>query len=264
MAKVAIRMEGVGKVYRKKKENYEAVRDVSFQVLDKQFVSIIGPSGSGKSTVLKMLGGIEEPTAGTISFYDHAFKAGVPKEALKQVGFVFQNHNLLRWRSVRKNLELPLEVLGLKVSDHEARMAELLKMVNLSSFEHAYPHELSGGMRQRVGVIRSLVHDPDIVLMDQPFGALDAITRKQLNVDLLHLWKETQKTIVMITNDVEEALFLSSRILVMSKAPGRIIQDIPVDIPVEQRNASIKNNGQYLELRDSIKAMIKEEQTEAS
>jgi len=255
-----IKLKDLTKIYQLKRKEKNAVENVSFDVREKELVCIMGPSGCGKSTLLKMLGGIVKPSSGTITLKGKTYESGIPKEALNNIGFVFQNDNLLPWRNVDKNLRLSLEISKTKGNKWDSRIDELLDMVGLMDYKQAYPHELSGGMRQRIGVIRALVLNPDILLMDQPFGALDAITRKILAFDFLSLWEKTQKTIIFVTNDIDEALLLSSRVLIMSPSPGKIIREFNVDIPFSERNQHLKRNARYNELRNEIKNFIKNEQ----
>lgn len=253
MKSEAIVLKNVSKLYKTGSETFLAIDQINFSVGSEEVVSIMGPSGCGKSTILNIIGGIVKPSSGEIVIDDISYENGVTREALHKVGFVFQNDNLLQWRTVNKNLDFPLEILGLKGEKWETRKKDLLGMVGLADYKDAYPFELSGGMKQRISVIRALMHDPRILLMDQPFGALDAITRKMLSYDFLNLWKKTRKTIVMITNDLDEALLISHRILIMNHAPGEITSEIKVDIPVEDRNEHIMNNKKYIELRKNLR-----------
>jgi len=183
---------------------------------------------------------------------------------LKKIGYVFQIDNLLPWRTVQKNLELPLEVLGFKGKEWIRRIDDLLEMVGLSDYKYAYPHELSGGMKQRIGVIRALVHNPEIILMDQPFGSLDAITRKLLNYEFLSLWKKTKKTIMLITNDIEEALLLSSKIYLLSNPPGEIVNEIDFNVSAEERNRALVKSKKFNQMSLKLRRLIKEEKLQVS
>jgi NitT/TauT family transport system ATP-binding protein len=223
-------------------------------------ICIIGPSGSGKSTILKMISGIITPSLGSITLDDAIYENGIPKEVRKKFGIVFQNNNLLSWRTVGKNLNLSLELQKLKGDEWNHRIEETLKMVGLSAYIDAYPDELSGGMKQRVNVARALVHNPEILLMDQPFGALDAITRRIISLEFLNLWKETKKTVIFITNDIDEALLLGSEVYILSKAPGKILEKIELDrLPPETRNKEIYRNPEFLKYRAMIKEHMKKE-----
>lgn len=185
------------------------------------------------------------------------FTKGIPREFLRNLGFIFQSHNLLPWFTIRKNLELPLKIFGLSGEKWEKNVDRLLEMVELSDYAEAYPTELSGGMQQRVGVIRAMVHDPEILLMDEPFGELDAITREQLDLELLSIWEKTQKTIVFITHNVSEAILLSSRVLVMATNPGRIIQEVKIDLP-RPRTLDMMKEEKFLKYEEEITNLIGE------
>lgn len=229
---------------------------IDLELFDKEFVCILGPTGSGKSTLLKIMGGVEKPTEGSISLGGEVFAGGVPRERLGRFGFVFQQDNLLPWRTVRANLMLPLEVFRKKGPASTARVAEMLELVGLGDYARVYPHELSGGMRQRVSLARAMVHDPDILLMDQPLGALDAITRRMLSHELLRISRATEKIAVMVTNSVDEALLLGNRILVLSRLPGRIARIMDNDIPLEARTDAIIENKRYKELRAELDDIV--------
>lgn len=259
-----IQVEKLTKVYISKNSSFCAVKDIDLNINNKEIVCIMGPSGCGKSTILNMLGGIIKPSSGTIFYHGNIYKNGVPSDALKKIGYVFQSDNLLPWRTVEKNLRFPLEILNLREEKWKTRIDELLEMVGLRAYRNAFPHELSGGMKQRIGVIRALVHNPDILLMDQPFGALDAITGKMLSYDFLALWKKTQKTILMITNSIDKALLLSSRVFIMSRLPGKITHEIDVDIPLSLRNHNITKNVRYNELRKTLKQLLNKEKKRES
>mgnify|MGYP000981588897 FL=1 len=255
----ALTTKNLTKNYQSRSGTTCALNDINIDIDDKQIVSIMGPSGCGKSTLLQILGGINKPTSGTISFYGHEYSEGIPNEDLKKIGFVFQADNLLAWRTVKDNLYLPLEIMNLRGKEWDNRIHELLDMVGLKKFINAYPHELSGGMRQRIRLIRALVHNPNLLLMDQPFGALDAITRKLLNYEFLSLCKKTQKTILLVTNDIDEALLLSSKIYIMSSSPGKIINEVKYDLPIAERNRLTARTNKYQQLRIELKKIIQEE-----
>ena len=245
--KELMRLQGICKVFDKGLD--ELVCSV--------YVCILGPSGCGKSTLLKIIGGIEKPTLGSIVMDEEVFEDGIPKSHLKDFGFVFQQHNLLEWRTVQKNLRLNLEIFRLKGSVWEKRVEEMLEIVGLQDYANIYPHELSGGMKQRTGIARALVHDPKVFIMDQPFGALDAIRRNMLSYEMLDIWKKTQKTMIMVTNSVEEALLVSSRILVMNKK-GEFISKIVNDVPLKARDEKIAYNDRYNELRKKLDDIVHE------
>ena len=207
-----------------------ALAGVSFRVAPGEFLCIVGPSGCGKTTLLRILGGLAKPTGGSV------YLEGEPLTApRRRIGFVFQKAALLPWRTVLENVTLPLEIQGVEAAEARRRAEELLELVRLAGFEGAYPHELSGGMEQRVAIARALVHDPAILLLDEPFGALDALTRERMNLELLRIWRAKRKTVVMVTHSIQEAIFLADRILVMSSRPGRIEASFPVPLPRPRR-----------------------------
>ncbi len=204
----------------------EALADASFSVAPNEFVSIIGPSGCGKSTLLRILGGLVSPTRGRVLL------EGVPlSRPQRKIGFVFQHANLMPWRSALRNVMLPLEIQGVPRAESERLARQLLDLVGLSGFAEALPRDLSGGMQQRVGLARALVHDPEVLLLDEPFGALDALTRERMNRELLRIWQMRRKTVLMVTHDIQEAVFLSDRVLVMTPLPGRVKRDVVIDLP---------------------------------
>jgi NitT/TauT family transport system ATP-binding protein len=204
----------------------EALAEADFQVQANEFVSIIGPSGCGKSTLLRILGGLVAPTSGRVLL------DGQPlDEAGRRIGFVFQHANLMPWRSALANVRLPLELQGVPRAEAEARARELLDAVGLAGFDDSLPRELSGGMRQRVALARALVYEPDVLLLDEPFGALDALTRERMNCELLEIWQSHRKTMIMVTHDIREAVFMSDRVLIMSPRPGRVEREVAIDLP---------------------------------
>jgi NitT/TauT family transport system ATP-binding protein len=208
----------------------EAIRDVSFEVGDGEFVSVLGPSGCGKTTLLLMIAGLLEPTKGTIRV--NSERVASPR---REVGVVFQSPVLLPWRSVLDNVLFPVEMLRLPRRDYESRARDLLAGVKLQEFAGRLPRELSGGMRQLVSICRALIHNPSILLMDEPFSALDALTRDQMGLELLRIWEQYRKTVVFVTHSIREAVFLSDRVLVMTQRPATIIQELDVKLPRPRR-----------------------------
>ena len=203
-----------------------ALADIDFTVRDGEFVAIVGPSGCGKSTLLRILAGLMPPTSG------QAELAGSPIDGPRRdIGVVFQSPVLFPWRTVLANAELPVDVQGLDRKAMRAKALELLKLVGLEGFESRYPRELSGGMQQRVSLVRALIHDPALLLMDEPFGALDAMTRETMHIELQRIWMERRKTIVFITHSIAEAVFLADRVLVMTPRPGKIGAELKIDLP---------------------------------
>ena len=222
-----IRLKGVSKIYRSGRKEHLAVSDATFDVMPGELVSLVGPSGCGKSTLLKVLAGLHKHDAGevTMGSATHSF------DPSRDVGMVFQAPLLLKWRRILENVLLPAEILGLPQRESRDRAKSLLALVGLTGYEDKYPYELSGGMQQRAAIARALVHDPKLVLMDEPFGALDALTREKMNLELLRIWKEAGKTIVFVTHGISEAVFLGTRVVVLSAGPARMADNFEVDLP---------------------------------
>lgn len=214
--------------YKSPRGDVEALKDINIGIEKGSFVSVIGPSGCGKSTLLKVIAGLVKPTSGEV-WIDGKKLEGIPQN----IGFVFQEDTLLPWRNVLGNVEIGLEIRGVEKEKRKKRALELIKMVGLNGFEHKMPYELSGGMRQRVALIRTLAYDPEIILMDEPFGALDAQTRIILQDELLKIWQETKKTIIFVTHDLAEAITLSETIIILTARPGTIkrIYEVPISYP---------------------------------
>ncbi|HEX7055390.1 MAG TPA: ABC transporter ATP-binding protein [Burkholderiales bacterium] len=235
-----IELRELEKTYRSHHEGLtRALERVSFRVDEGEFISIVGPSGCGKSTLLKILAGIIPRTGGQVLLRGSSLES-----AGANVGLVFQAPVLLPWRTVLENTLLPAVVLGLDLKKAEARARDLLKMVGLEGFEDSYPSELSGGMQQRCAITRGLLHDPPILLMDEPFGALDAMTRENMNLELQRIWMESAKTILLITHSIPEAVFLADRVLVMSARPGRIIDEVRIPFP-RPRSLELSSTSQF-------------------
>jgi NitT/TauT family transport system ATP-binding protein len=199
---------------------------VTFGVGADEFVTIVGASGCGKSTVLKLIGGLVAPTSGRVLLRDHPVTG-----PSRDTGMVFQNPVLLPWRSVRDNILFPIEMLGWPLRDYRAETERLIGLVGLSGFERCIPRELSGGMQQRVSICRALIHDPPLLLMDEPFGALDAMTREELGMQLLELWSVRRKTVVFVTHSITEAILLADRVIVMTPRPGRVVTTVAIALP---------------------------------
>jgi NitT/TauT family transport system ATP-binding protein len=202
-----------------------ALAEVTLDIAPGEFVTIVGPSGCGKTTLLRIMAGLQRPTSGAVHLLGRAVTG-----PSRSVGIVFQDPVLLPWRTVLDNVMLPVQVLGLDRETFRRRAVELLALVGLGGFEGKYPHELSGGMRQRVSLARALVHDPALLLMDEPFGALDAMTREAMNLELQRIWQESGKTVAFITHSISEAVFLGDRVVVMSPRPGRIADVLAVEL----------------------------------
>lgn len=224
-SQTAISMENVTKTFGGP-GGVTALKDVSFEVADQEFVSILGPSGCGKSTALRIVGGLLEWEKGEVAVVGQSLQG--PSD---DAGIVFQTANLLPWRNVVDNLLLGVEIHKDYLPAAKEKLPEMLQTLGLQEFEAAYPHELSGGMRQRVAIGQALMRNPRVLLMDEPFGALDALTRDRLNVELLRIWQAEKKTVVLVTHSIAESIFLSDRVLVMSERPGTIVEDIRIDLP---------------------------------
>ncbi|MEM7442370.1 MAG: ABC transporter ATP-binding protein [Pseudomonadota bacterium] len=235
-----IRMRGVKKVYRTRGEEFLAVKDVTLDINEGELVTLVGPSGCGKSTVLKILAGLHSHDDGEVEIGG----PGMAFDAGRDVGMVFQQPLLLKWRRILENVLLPAEILGLPQNEARDRARELLDMVGLAGFEDKYPYELSGGMQQRAAIARAFVHDPKIVLMDEPFGALDALTRERMNLELLRIWSASKKTILFVTHGIHEAVFLATRVAVLTAGPARMADTFAVDLPYP-RELDLQNDPRF-------------------
>jgi NitT/TauT family transport system ATP-binding protein len=234
-----VRIDNVEKSFSSQNRQVKAVDGVSLSIQPGEFVSVVGPSGCGKSTLMMMVSGLIPVSAGQIEVRQKKVTAPVT-----DVGIVFQRDALLEWRTVLDNVMLQINVRGLERARYEPKARALLKQVGLSGFEQSHPWELSGGMRQRVSMCRALIHNPSMLLMDEPFGALDALTREQMNVDLQRMWMEDRKTVLFITHSIWEAIFLADRVFVMSPRPGRIAKEIIVDLP-RPRRLAIRESAEF-------------------
>ncbi|MGI6850685.1 ABC transporter ATP-binding protein [Mesorhizobium sp. 1B3] len=241
--KNAIDIEGVTQRF----GSFQALDTVDLVIPDGQFLSVLGPSGCGKSTLMRAVAGLVPPTTGTVRIAGEIVERPHP-----DVGIVFQKATLLPWRSVVDNIALQLEMRGKAIDGYRGRLKELIELTGLVGFEKALPHQLSGGMQQRVALCRALIHDPQILLMDEPFGALDAMTRETMNLELQRVWLESRKTVMFITHSISEAVFLSDRIVVMSKRPGRVATMIDVDLP-RPRDYSMVGDPAFVEATTSIR-----------
>jgi NitT/TauT family transport system ATP-binding protein len=221
-----IGLEGVSLIYRSKSAELHALDNISLAATDGEFVALLGPSGCGKSTLLKLISGLIPQSGGVIRVNGRPISGPTPS-----IGIVFQSPLLMAWRTVLENVLLQIEIRDLRVADYREPARDLIRLVGLDGFEDAHPHQLSGGMQQRVGLCRALIHDPDLLIMDEPFGALDAMTRELMNAELQRIWIERRKTVLFITHSIAEAVYLADRVLVMSPRPGRIVGEIVVDLP---------------------------------
>ena len=247
---VKLVVEGATKHYRTSTGSVHALEDYSMEVRDGELVCVLGPSGCGKSTLLWAMAGLHELTRGRVLLDGQTVDQPHP-----QIGMVFQDANLLPWRNLIRNIQLPFEIKRLSLREHRARIDGLLQRVGLLGFEHKYPRELSGGMQQRASIVRSLSVDPSLLLMDEPFGALDAFTRDEMNLLLQEIWLETGKTIVFITHNIAEAVFLADRIMVMSPRPGRLTNVFAIDLP-RPRALEVTAQPHFFELVAKIKGSI--------
>ena len=248
---ILVKLENIGKTFHSDKGDVRVLREISFHIRQGEFISIIGPSGCGKTTLLRIIGGLINLTEGNI-----VPSEGTPAEFFKKCGYVFQDPTLLPWRNVRDNITLPLEVSHkIPNTEWDEKVSNVLKLVDLAGFEKYFPNQISGGMKQRVSIARALIQDPEILLMDEPFGALDEITRGKLNLELLRIQKETGKTIVFITHSTPEATLLSDKVIVLSPSPSFIKEIVSISYPLERTEKTIKTkefNSYVLQIRDVI------------
>jgi NitT/TauT family transport system ATP-binding protein len=251
-----LRVSNVSKVFGSARGSVEALRDVTLDVPAGAFAAFVGPSGCGKSTLLRIVAGIYPPTSGEVTV------AGEPvSKPRRDVGLVFQSPNLLPWRTIGANVRLPLEVGGRSKKElkEEARRRadDFLKLVGLYEFRDKLPHELSGGMQQRAGIVRALVHDPSVLLMDEPFGAVDVLTREKLNFEIQSLWEQTRKTIAFVTHSIQEAVFLADTVFIFSPRPGTIVQTVPVDLPRPRERVTMQTP-EFFELAERVREHVRE------
>jgi NitT/TauT family transport system ATP-binding protein len=235
-----ISLKNVRKVYRTRDIEFEAISNVSIDISNGELISIVGPSGCGKSTLLKILAGLHPHDEGEVLIGNPE----MPFDPKKDIGMVFQQPLLLKWRRILENVLLPAEILGLPMKPARDRAIDLLDMVGLKGFEDKYPYELSGGMQQRAAIARALIHDPKLILMDEPFGALDALTREKMNLELLDIWQKSQKTILFVTHGIQEAVFLGTHVAVMSSSPAKMADYFAVDLP-HPRGLDIKTHENF-------------------
>jgi NitT/TauT family transport system ATP-binding protein len=251
--RLAVDVRNVSLTFETSDGKVDALSNVSLQIADGEFVSFIGPSGCGKTTMLRVIADLQQPTTGTL------LVNGVSAEQARlerRYGYVFQAPALFPWRTIEKNLKLPLEVMGFSDSEQQRRATRYLALVNLTGFERKFPWQLSGGMQQRVSIARALSFDPALLLMDEPFGALDEIVRDHLNEQLLQLWDKTEKTVLFVTHSIPEAVFLSTRIVVMSPRPGRIIDIIDCNFPRE-RTLEIRETPEFLKIAQRVRVGLR-------
>jgi len=235
-----IHVAGLKKTYRTRGEEFLAISEATFDIEAGELVSLVGPSGCGKTTLLKILAGLHPFDSGEL-------RIGTPSQPFdpsRDIGMVFQQPLLLKWRRVIDNVLLPAEILGLPLGESRERARDLLALVGLKNSEHKFPYELSGGMQQRAAIARALIHDPKLILMDEPFGALDALTREKMNLELLHIWREARKTILFVTHGITEAVFLGTRVIVLTAGPARMADNFVVELP-HPRTLDMKTHEQF-------------------
>ena len=250
-----ITLDNVAKVFPGRRSEVRALDGIQLSIRDKEFVCLIGPSGCGKSTILGIIAGLTKPSSGTFQLN------GKPIDASRQshqIGLVFQEPVLLPWRTVYENVSLPLEVLKFPRGERRERIKTVIDLVGLNGFEGRYPHELSGGMRQRLGIARALSFDPQVLLMDEPFGALDAITRDKMSIELLRIWEQQQKTVVFVTHSISEATLLSDRVVVLTPRPGRIAAIIDNPLP-RPRPLHMRDSSEFVALSRQLRNLLETE-----
>ncbi|MCS6774006.1 MAG: ABC transporter ATP-binding protein [Thermoflexales bacterium] len=230
-----------------------ALKDINLCVEPREFISLIGPSGCGKSTLLRVIGDLVTVSSGEVLVNG---KSAHEARIKREYGMVFQSPVLFEWRTVLHNVELPLEIMGVPKAERTRRAREMLKLVELHGFERHYPWQLSGGMQQRVAIARALAFSPKLLLMDEPFGALDELTRERMNAELLRIWQETQTTVIFVTHSIPEAVFLSTRVVVMSARPGRITEIVPIDLPYP-RNVETRESPRFFELVTHVREALR-------
>ena len=251
MRALHVEIEGLRKEYATRGAAVLAIERVDLAARRGEFISIIGPSGCGKSTLLKIVLGVVSASAGAIRIDGRALAAQTAK-----VGMVFQTPALPPWRTVLRNVLLPIEALGLDARAYTARARELLALSGLAGFEDKYPRELSGGMQQRVAICRALVHDPELLLMDEPFGALDAMTREVMQAELTRIWKRAGKTILFVTHSIDEAVLLSTRVLVMSARPGRIVKEVAIPFGTDRAESNLRAQPEFQRIAAELRASL--------
>lgn len=255
MTEPVVLIQNANKIFGEGTSNQvHALKDINLVIEPNEFISLIGPSGCGKSTLLRVVGDLITPTSGQVIING---KSAHQARLERDYGMVFQAATLYDWRTVAKNVQLPLELMNYPKEKKEARTREMLALVELSEFHKHYPWQLSGGMQQRVAIARALAFEPSILLMDEPFGALDEMTRERMNLELLNIWGKTNTTVIFVTHSITEAVFLSTRVIVMSARPGRIIHDIKIDLP-HPRNNDTRESVRFFELETKVREALRE------
>lgn len=260
VASSKIMADGIDKIYTDGKKQTVALKDVSIDIKDNDFCCIVGPSGCGKSTLLRMLAGLDFPTKGKIIIDDRQVTGPGPDR-----GMVFQTYTLFPWMSVENNIKFGLKIKNMPKDQQQEIADRYLKIIGLQKFAKAYPKELSGGMKQRVAIARALANQPEVLLMDEPFGALDPHTKAMMQLLLREIWEQEHPTVVFITHDIDEAVFLANKIYVMSARPGRVIKDVEVRLP-HKRHLELKDTPEFIQIRKNINHLLystEEEEAEA-
>ena len=248
-----VRVSGLVKTFGDEAGGVRALEGIDLTIDEASFVSLIGPSGCGKSTLLRLIGDLTSPSAGSVEVNGKpARRARLDRD----YGMVFQAPVLMDWRTIRKNIELPLEIMGFDKAERSRRAAELLRLVELEGFEDRHPWQLSGGMQQRVAIARALAFDPKLLLMDEPFGALDEMTRERMNLELMRIWGRTRTTVVFVTHSIPEAVFLSTKVVVMSPRPGRVSKIVDIDLP-QPRTVETRETERYFELVTEVREALR-------
>lgn len=248
-----VTIQSVNKVFGKAPNQTVALQDINLEIQQGEFISLIGPSGCGKSTLLRIIGDLISPSNGNVLVNS---KSAAQARLDRDYGIVFQAPVLFDWRTVEKNVQLPLEIMGKSPKERTERANAMLALVELTGFQKHYPYQLSGGMQQRVSIARALSFNPQLLLMDEPFGALDEITRERMNAELLNIWSRTKTTIVFVTHSIPEAVFLSTRVVVMSARPGRITEIIPIDLP-QPRDMDTRELPRFYELVTQVREALR-------
>lgn len=252
-----IKLEHVSKEFNARRSNIRALDDINLEIFPSEFISLVGPSGCGKSTIIRMVDDIIKPTSGTIIVDGKAYDNSIPisKQDIMKLGFIFQIPNLYPWLTIKEHLYLPLKVYGEYDEPHMKYADELLDMIHLSDYADAYPKEISGGMAQRIGVIRGMVHKPEMLMMDEPFGALDDDTREELDLEIREIRKNTGITIIFITHNINEAVLISDRVVVLKSHPGQIKDEVKIDLPYD-RTLDMQESHEFLSYAKKIQDLI--------
>lgn len=247
MTEPFLKVEDLCMTFRDRKGGLDVLRGINFEMNEQEFLCVLGPSGSGKSTLLRLIAGLLKPSAGRVRYSG--------SDTPPQVGLVFQQANLMPWRTVRQNIALPLEIMGIEKAEIDRRVAEMITMIGLEGFSESWPSQLSGGMAQRVAIARAFIQKPDLLLLDEPFGSLDALTRERMGGELLNLWQAQRTAVIMVTHSISEALLLSDRVLVFSRRPGSIARDVSVDL-MRPRKEELRYTPEFQNLERNLRSTL--------